>query len=206
MADLKDKVKEFADIAASLPEKLQQSCFELLLKNYLAELAPRRSNVGAQTVAETPPGQSADEKTPAEPTKAQADLTTSDLHVKVRRFMEKYSISLVELNNLFYKEGEAILPLYEDLKTTRTSEAQTRVTLLQSLLNALMNGEFQANVESIRNECRDRKCYDSTNFAANFTNNKSLYDFDKYTKGTTEIKLSEDGKKELSQLIKELQS
>src|SRR3990172_8974488 len=145
MAEIKDKLKEIADIAASLPENLQQQCFELLLKHYLASLTPKTS-------PEAEAGEHVDkggakppkpaEKTFEETTKVQADLTTNDLHVKVRRFMEKYTITLAELNNLFYKEGENILPLYEDLKTTRLAEAQTRVALLQSLQNAFKTGDF----------------------------------------------------------------
>lgn len=208
MAELRDKVKEIADIAASLPENLQPPCFELLLKHYLASLAtkaPPPPGVGGHADVGTGQAPKPDEKIFAETTKVQADLSNNDLHVKVRRFLDKYNISLAELNNLFYKEGENIFPLYEDLKTTRTSEAQTRVALLQSLLNALKTGDFQTTVETIRGECNDRKYYDMNNFATNFNNNKSLYDFDKYTKGTKEVRLSEDGRKELSQLIKELQ-
>lgn len=208
MSDLKDKVKEIAEIAASLPDNFQQPCFELLLKHYLAsvlaasEPAKHAGAAEAATPAMTPP------ETPPpleEAAKGQADLTNNDLHLKARRFMEKYSVSLAELNNLFYKEGQQVMPLYEDLKTTRTAESQIRIALLLSLRNAVTTGEFQATAEAVRVECRDRKCYDAGNFSANFNNNRSLFDFDKYTKDTTEVRLSEDGRKELAQLIKELQ-
>ena len=119
--------------------------------------------------------------------------------------MEKYSVSLADLNNLLYKEGQQILPLYEDVKTTRMAEAQIRIALLLSLRNALTNGEFEATIDAVRTECRDRKCYDQGNFAANFRNNQSLFDFEKYTKEMAEVRLSENGRKELAQLIKELQ-
>ena len=66
-------------------------------------------------------------------------------------------------------------------------------------------GDFDADVEAVRKECTDRKCYDSTNFAAHFRNNKTLFAFDKYTKTTKTVRLSEAGRKELAQVIKELQ-
>jgi hypothetical protein len=47
------------------------------------------------------------------------------------------------------------------------SEAQIRITLLQGLKSALVDGEFAANVEAVRTECRDRKTLDDANFAAN---------------------------------------
>jgi hypothetical protein len=77
--------------------------------------------------------------------------------------------------------------------------------LLKALVNALSSGEFQANVEEIRSECQIRKCYDTNNWNNNFQNNASLFDFGKYTKDLKTVRLSEDGKKELAELIGELQ-
>jgi hypothetical protein len=119
--------------------------------------------------------------------------------------MEKYKITIEQLNQLLYKEDDKILPLFDDLKTTRTSECQVRVALLKALLNALSSGEFQASVEEIRNECQARKCYDTNNWNNNFQNNASLFDFGKYSKGLTTVRLSEEGKKELAELIGGLQ-
>ncbi|HEX2828866.1 MAG TPA: hypothetical protein VHP37_21120 [Burkholderiales bacterium] len=208
MADLADKVKELAAIAALVPENLQAICFEVLLKDHLSSGASgtRPSNeakgqaAGAATVEPVVPAASFEEVA-----KTQADLTLADLHVKARKFLEKYGLSIAEINNLFYKEGTEIKPLYEDLKTTRMSEAQIRVTLFQALRRGLSDGEFTAQIENVRAECRDRKALDGANFAANYKNNNSLFDFDKYDKDTKILRLSEDGRKELAQLIKELQ-
>ncbi|WP_263769455.1 hypothetical protein [Propionivibrio soli] len=211
MSSLQEKVKEIAEIAASVPENLQVTCFELLLRDYLAAASPKEpppqkqtteaAAIGAATESGSEEASSGAER--SEP--VQADVTQADLHVKARKFMEKYSISISELNNLFYKEGAAIMPLYEDLKTTRMSEAQIRIALLQALHHGLGDGEFIAQIEDIRTECRDRKVLDGTNFAANFKNNKSLFDFDTYSKDTKSIRLSEEGRKELADIIKELQ-
>lgn len=213
MSNLKNKVKELAEIAVSVPENLQVTCFELLLRDYLTSVSGEEAQPPRQ-VAATKNSGSAAEKAPAQeestaggekPAPAQADVTQADLHVKARKFMGKYSVSIGELNNLFYKEGLSIMPLYEDLKTTRMSEAQIRIALLQALHHGLGDGEFIAQVEDIRTECRDRKVLDGANFAANFKNNSSLFDFDNYSKETKSIRLSEEGRKELSEIIKELQ-
>lgn len=119
--------------------------------------------------------------------------------------MKKYGITIEQLNNLFYKDEGKITPLYEDLKTTRMAEGQIRIALLQALGNGMATGEFQASVEAVRSEANARKCYDSPNFAKNFNNNASLFDFDKYDKSMATIKLSEDGRKELAEVIKEIQ-
>lgn len=207
MSNLRDKVKELAEIAALVPENLQTTCFEVLLKDYLASVSgsaspPPKQKAGAGAVTAT---DEAPEKTLEEAAKTQADVTLADLHVKARKFFEKYGVTIAEINNLFFKEGAEIKPLYEDLKTTRMSEAQIRVTLLHALHRALSDGEFTAQVENVRGECRDRKALDGTNFAANYKNNSSLFDFAKYDKDTKVLRLSEDGRKELAQLIKELQ-
>jgi hypothetical protein len=203
MVKLEDKVIEFAKIAKKLPENLQQTCFELLLKDYLkSSQKPGSAKLPGDVISVK---KGATPESVEEVTKKQEDLTKNEIHVKVRHFMKKYSVTLDDLNNIFYKEGGAILPLYEDLKTTRISEGQIRIALLQALNRAIQTGDYEADVEEIRTECVDRKCYDSANFATNFRNNKTLFDFDKYTKGTKTVRLSENGRKELAQLVKELQ-
>ena len=209
MSNLRDKVKELSEIAALVPENLQVSCFEVLLRDYLASISSRGAAPTKQLpvveVSPTVAGAETQGKSFDEVAKAQADVSLSDLHVKARKFMDKYGVTIGELNNLFYKEGTTIKPLYEDLKTTRMAEAQVRVTLLQALGSALVDGDFTAQVETVRTECRDRKALDGANFAANYKNNASLFDFDKYDKDTKALRLAEDGRKELAQLIKELQ-
>jgi hypothetical protein len=207
LTTLKEKIQEIADIAASVPENLQVSCFELLLRDHLQSISTKpeqqgQSPEGGKLPAETPP---VEPKPVEEAAKGQSDVTMADIHLKARKFMEKYSVTIAEINNLFYKDAGVITPLYEDVKTTRMSEAQIRITLLQSLKSALGDGEFAATVEAVRTECRDRKTLDGANFAANYKNNATLFDFEKFDRETKALRLTEDGRKELAQLIKELQ-
>lgn len=205
MTKLRDKVLEIAEIAKECPENLQAICFELLLSHHLHLNSPRPQKT------ETPEAElqrpSTEEKKPTveESASKQDDLTETDLHMKVRQFMKKYGLSIEELSNLFYKEDGEVQPLYDDLKTTRLAEGQVRIALLQALHSALSTGSFETQVESVRAECRDRKCYDQNNFGQNFTNKATLFDFDKYAKSIKTIKLSENGRKELAAVAKELQ-
>ncbi len=212
MTKLKEKVLELAEIAKECPENLQVVCFELLLKHHLESISPRQSKAteppaqapATASVPPTPPED--DKKRPIEEVvKGQDDIAEADLHIKTRHFMKKCGVSIDQLNNLFYKDDGNIAPLYEDLKTTRMAEGQIRIALLQALRSAMSNGEFQASVDDIRAEANARKCYDKSNFAANFNNNAGLFDFEKYEKSMTTVKLSEDGRKELAEVIKELQ-
>jgi hypothetical protein len=204
MTKIQEKVQEIAKIAMDCPEKLQQSCFEILLKHALGtELVPGPPE---RKVAETTKNDKEEPKSIVEDSaKKQEDLSTGDIHLAARRFLEKCGLSVDHLNQLFYKEGDQVLPLYDDLKTTRTSESQVRISLLQCLHNAIRSGKFQTATEDVRQEAITRKCYDKNNWGNNYSNNAALFDFDKYTKDVTTIALSDQGKKELADLVKELQ-
>jgi hypothetical protein len=204
MVDMKEKVLEIAEIAKACPENLQAVCFELLLRHHLESLSSPKPLRGDDPAAGTRTPEIA-LKPNLDSTKGQDDLSEVDLHVKVKHFMKKHGVTLDHLNNLYYKEGDAIMPLYEDLKTTRLAESQVRIALLQSLRNAIASGAFEAQVADVRTECTQRKCYDQNNFGNNFNNNAALFDFEKYTKTETVLRLSEDGRKGLAEVIKELQ-
>ena len=204
MKKLKDRVLEVAEIAKECPENLQQSCFEILLKHVLGkeDLPPlpptpqerdsTREKVEPKSIVE-------------ESAKKQDDLSEKDIHLKAKKFLQKNSVTVEELNQLFYKEDENILPLYDDLKSKRTSESQIRITLLQCLLKAVVTGEFQTATESVKEEAQKRKVYDASNWSNNYTNNAALFDFDKYYKDIKVVNLSDDGKTKLAGVIKELQ-
>lgn len=198
--------------AKECPETLQAVCFELLLKNYLDSLSPKPPKTPKSEAAETPETPPADRSKPDEKkqsleevVKSQDDLAESDVHIKVRHFMKKCGVTMEQLNNLFYTDGGTIAALYEDLKTTRMAEGQIRIALLQALRGAMSTGEFQTQVEDVRAEANVRKCYDLTNFTGNFKKNAELFDFETYDKSTKILRLSEAGRKELAEVIKELQ-
>jgi hypothetical protein len=205
MKKLKDRVLELAAIAQECPENLQQICFEVLLKHALGGTSP--SAPVAPSAAPPMETEKVDPKNVVEQaSQTQDDIAEADLHVKVRRLLEKQNVTMGEINQLFYKEGTDILPLFDDLKTTRTSESQIRITLLQCFLNAVQEGDFATTLEAVQEEATQRKCYDSKNWNNNFTNNAGLFNFgDKFTRKITSIGLSDQGKVELAKLIKELQ-
>jgi hypothetical protein len=115
--------------------------------------------------------------------------------------MERYSISLDLLNQLFYKESGEIKPLYEDLKTTRMAESQIRSALLQALLSGIRSGEFVADGEAVRAAAEGVR---QGEFRQEFQEQRQpIRGFESYEKGTL-LRLSEDGRKELAELIREL--
>jgi hypothetical protein len=196
--EIEEKISEFAEISQKCPEKLQEKCFEILLSKYLDSHYSKEKKTPKQTGEE--------KQTGGEGGPTQDDLTESDLHIKARSFLKTYSLELSNINRIFYKEGDAIHSLYDDLKSTKASENQLRIALLGALKNGIKTGNFEFNGEDVRAECIERKCYDIPNFATIFKNSKDLFEgFEKYKKASPTIRLSANGKKKLAELIKELQ-
>ena len=196
MKKLKEKVLEIASIAQECPEKFQQICFEVLLKHALtgSTQPPPPSKPEADTNSKV---QKEPKSVVEKSGQTQDDILLKDLHVKVRRVLEKQGVTIDHINQLFYKEGTNVLPLFDDLKTTKTSESQIRITLIQCFLNAIQSGNFSTSLEAVQEEANNRKCYDSKNWVNNFTNNSTLFDFgEKFTRKITTISLSGTGQDE----------
>lgn len=203
--ELKAKVLEFAAIAKGCPENLQEKCFEVLLRHYLDSLTI--PDVATQPAPAPAPAPASPEPAPAAAplSRGQEDVARSDVHLKALKFLERYDLTIENVNEVFYKDGDQILPLYEDLKTTKISECQIRIALLHAFRAAMETGDFIFDGETVRAECQVRKCYDKANFAAHFRNNAELFDgFEKYDSSSPKVKLSEEGRRALAELIKEL--
>ncbi len=206
--ELKKKILEIGNVIKGLPASVQEKAFEILLSHELAGTSTQKSKE-AELTAKDQSGPENGNGSGAEATiqfRGGEDLTQQDLHLKAKKFLEKQSLSLDDLNELFYKEGDTIKPLFEDLKTTKSSESQIRLALLSALRNAIQDGEFEFSGEEVRQQCQFRKTYDATNFKANFRNNKKLFDkFENYDRDKPKIRLSEEGREALAKLIKDLQ-
>jgi hypothetical protein len=214
MSSLKEEVKEIVEIVALVPEAQKAMCFELLLKEALAKRhSPPKPEAQPPAHAqkdETPRSSAANlgDTPDLPPSGAQpkvnggSDFAPSDLHMKTRKFMEKGEVTIAQMNELFYKEGDDFQSLSVDLKVSKMSEAQVRIALLQALHNSLGSGDFETTVEAVREECKARKTYDSANFTAIFKSAADLFDFGTWSKEVTTLRLSEAGKKELAEIVK----
>ncbi|RHX84224.1 hypothetical protein [Leptospira stimsonii] len=197
---IEEKIKEFIGIAEQCPEKYQVRCFEMLVQDYLASSRELSSNKKEDNST----SKNTDQQNSNSSVK-QSELKLTDLHVKVKNFIQKSSLELSQINSVFYKEEDTILLLVDDLKAVKSSEVQIRVALLNAFVSAVNTGNFEFDGEAVRVEVQKRKAYDKANFAANFKNNASLFDgMSSYNKENSIIKLSEAGKEKISDLIKEL--
>lgn len=222
MADLKEEIRDIVEIVALVPEPLKAMCFEMLLKDALAKRhglhksplhapAPPAQEPKAANAAPSMPLQDDSVKPVSVPApgvqpkvNGGSDITMSDLHMKTKKFMEKGGLTLEHINNVFYKEGDRFELLVTDLGATTMSGGQIRIAAIQALQRALTDGEFITTVAAVREECKMRKCYDGANFTTIFKNSAAQFDFGEWTKDVTELRLSEEGKKALAEVIKNL--
>jgi hypothetical protein len=221
MADLKEEIKEIIEIVALVPESLKLMCFEMLLKDALTKRhTPIKAHAPVPPAPEPKPPKATTSTTNELGTESDStsipapgvqpkvgggsDITSSDLHMKTRKFMEKCGLTLEHINNVFYKEGDKFELLITDFGATTLAEGQIRIASIQSLQHALVDGDFTTTVSAVREECKIRKCYDQGNFSANFKNNSTNFDFGEWSKEVSELRLSEDGKKALAEVIKKL--
>lgn len=194
--DLEKKLNRILEIVKICPKELQEKCFEILLS---AAVSQHRAEGGKMLEKESEEIQRTDQELDS---KGGAELAFSELHTKVKHFLEKEKISVDQINNLFYKENGEIKPLFDHLGSTKLSESQIRISLLEAFRNALTSGEFKVSTEAIKDLCNIYKCYDSPNFAQNFKRNRQFFNED-YKNGGI-LTLSTEGKERLGEIIKEL--
>ncbi|MNY26330.1 hypothetical protein D3C86_1601710 [compost metagenome] len=199
-------------------------CFEMLVKDALVKRhsplhksvpAPAHAVREVESKAPRPPAPADESGSDAESTPAPApgvqpkvnggaDIAMSDLHMKTKRFMTNGGVTLEHINNVFYKEGENFELLITDFGAKSMADGQMRIAMLQALHQALIDGEFITTVEAVRQECKMRKCLDAPNFAKNFRTNAELFDFGTWSKDITDLRLSDDGRKALAEVVKKL--
>ena len=203
--ELKKSVLEIGEVVKNLPSTLEEKAFEMLLAHELQSIKKLRVGTG-ETAKHSDIGIDEHENgnEPEQDSRGGRELKQSDVHLKVRKFLERNSLNLQQLSQLFYVEGDEVKVLYEDLKTTRTSEAQMRISVLFALKNAILSGEFKFGIEDVRQECQVRKSYDGGNFVANFKNNARL--FENFDKNSTTLQLSEQGRVVLAEVVTDLSS
>lgn len=204
LKDIEQKIKDIVKIVELCPASLQEKCFEMLLNAYVLGTipAPRKQEVKQPKEDAGDTGAESEEKDIPDTGKTdEPEIKLSDIHVKARKFLEK-GISIEQINNIFYKDGDDYKPLFDHLKTSKIGESQVRITLLEALKNGLKTGEFSADTKTVRDLCEAYKCYDLSNFAGNFKKAAEMFN-EEYKKDIT-LSLSAKGKEKLADVIKDL--
>lgn len=202
--ELKEEIKNIIEVVQQCPEKFQERCFEILLNQYITDYRGEKPEIKQQQIVEE--SKNIDVGYTEESIQTD-EIKQTDFHIKVQKFMSTNGISISDINNLYYKENDKLMPLYETLGSTKMSECQMRIALLTAFENSFSdpNGDMTFNGEVVRQRCQAMKCYDMPNFSTNFKKNSSFIDNfnDKYDKNAN-YSLSIEGKKELEKIISEL--
>jgi hypothetical protein len=181
-----EHLKQISDLANTVAEEYRTKCFELLLSHALGPL----NDVEDVTTKPT----SSQEQKPNPPSKPFV------IHINVKAFLSQFSLDDSKIWKLFFAEGSEVVPVYT-IDTVKKSIAQIRITLLLALQQALTTGQFQTQMDTVRQKCTDLKFYDASNFKANYKNNKKLF---KTISDDEPLVLTPEGKSELADLIEEL--
>ncbi|MDD2646821.1 MAG: hypothetical protein PHV78_02500 [Patescibacteria group bacterium] len=198
---IEQEIKKILEVVKLCPANLQEKCFEVLLTALLNNYTCKAS-VGGKHGGETDQknqetgGKSVDDL-------KQEEIKITDLHLKAKKLLDQ-GVTLSEINNIFYKENGELKPVFDDLKSSKMSESQIKLALLEALKNAIQTGDFKFDTFYIRQQCDAYKCFDSANFASNFKKQNKLFN-EVYRNGIA-MSLTTEGKNELIKVIKELAS
>jgi hypothetical protein len=184
---LAEEIDQIAEIAMRLEQPFQQACFEILLRQALEE---RQGLTGTH-----PPSPASD---PSDSWEAGIDPA----HLKT--VMSKTGATKEELGAVF-KIADGRYVLLKRPKPRTASRAQIEWALLLALRGGVLVGECLVDIEDVRRACKDNRCYDGSNFAANFRALKWARFFDgAVATGAFPVPLSWQGEAELGRLIKSL--
>lgn len=191
--NLKSKLNEIADIAASVPEPFREKCFEVLLRHLLDDV--------------TPPKRDLRKKAHDEPLEEDSDeMRVSKIPVKaqLRVFMHRTGVTLQQLDEVVLVDGDDVHFVREPAHGT-VAKGQMEWALLLALRQAIQANEFSTDPEDLRSICQEKGFYDKANFAKILKRPP----YGKYFKqplqgqGPRQV-LSNDGQTALSELIKAL--
>lgn len=155
--ELKEEIKDIIEIVQQCPEKFQERCFEILLNQYITDYRGEKSKIKGeskqhQIVVEE--NKNVDVGYTEESIQTD-EIKQTDFHIKVQRFMGTNGISISDINNLYYKDNDKLMPLYETLGSTKMNECQMRIALLTAFENSFSdsNGDMTFNGEVVRQRC-----------------------------------------------------
>ena len=199
--EIEKTLEEILTLVKKCPPSLQEKCFEVLFEYYFSRkrIASKEGEGGAADKGSSTP----EKNMQNDNSSADESIRLSDLHAQVRKLIsDANGLTIESINNLFYRENEEFQPLYDDLRTNKMADSQIRLTLLESLRNAMHNGEFKVSSDNVRELCETHKCLSKSNFATTFKTHKNLFKSE-YKKGS-DLVLSPKGKEELVQIAIEV--
>jgi hypothetical protein len=189
-AKAKSDIAQIVDIVKTVPENLQQVCFEMLFE---AAFSDARPVVEPKKPPEPEAG--ADEK----PVAVQSGRK---LPPNVMAFLRRQNVSPEELGKLFMLDHEPLLPVYK-MPNGAIAKSQLNKVMMVILENGLLNNSLSASYAELRGSVRDDGFFDS-NFNKLFKRDLFKGVGKDGVTDDTVIELTGTGMEKLAEVIKEL--
>lgn len=188
-AKAKTDIAEIVEIVKTVPEALQQRCFELLFE---AAFSDNKPAVGPKVDATA-------EETPNEQV---AQPTGKKLPPNVLAFMRRQNVSQDDLSKLFMLDHDPLLPVY-NIPQGAVAKSQLSKVMMIILENGLLNNTLSASYAELRGSVRDDGLLDS-NFNKLFKRDLFKGIGNEGITDDTIVELSGTGLEKLAEVIKEL--
>lgn len=206
---LKDEVKQLADIAASVPEQFRDKCFELLLSNLISKQEHPKKDSASHGKSEVKTGDVKDEITSATTSPSVNASSTIPMTAQLRVFMRRATVTNEELDKVLMYDAtdDGQVHFIREPHDIAVTAGQMEWALLLALKNAILKDSLTVDPEDVRSMCQDKGFYDSGNFAATFkrANNAKLFKGSMVNQGEAQ-QLTNDGQDALGKLVKRLAS
>jgi hypothetical protein len=185
----KAEIADIVEIVKTVPEALQQRCFELLFEAAFSNAEPaaeQKRERKAEAAAEPSPAPQPDKKLPP----------------NVMAFLRRQSVTPEELGKLFMLDHEPLLPVYK-MPSGAMAKLQLVKVMMVILENGLLNNSLSATYAELRGSARDDGLFDS-NFNKLFKRDLFKGAGKDGVTDDTVIELSGSGMEKLAEVIKEL--
>lgn len=189
----KSDIAEIVDIVKTVPEALQQRCFELLFERAFSE--PKQ-------VSEATPKAPASENSTES---VESNVGAKKLPGNIKAILRRGEVTEEDLGKLFMIEHEPLLPVYK-LPKGNISKAQMAKVMMVLLENGLLSNNISAPYAELREALKDDGLHDG-NFNKVLKRNADLFRGAISKDGIDEngtVELSGPGLERLAETIKEL--
>ncbi|MBR0857153.1 hypothetical protein [Bradyrhizobium liaoningense] len=189
----KADIAQIVEIVKTVPEALQQRCFELLFEKAFSDAKPKPEK------EETLPAddRSAEPDTPA--------VMGKKIPGNIKVILHRGEVTEADIGKLFMLEHDPLLPVYK-LPTGNTAKAQMAKVMMVLLENGLLNNNVSAPYSELREALKDEGLHDG-NFNKVLKRNAELFRGAISKESIDEngtVELTGAGMKKLAETIKEL--
>jgi hypothetical protein len=191
-AKAKADVAEIVEIVKTVPEALQQRCFELLF-----EVAFANTQASAEPKPKTKDEQPPEEKQPP--------ASGKKLPPNILAFIHRNNLTKDDLAKLFMLEHDPLLPIYK-MPSGNVAKSQLTKVMMVLLENGLLNNAMTAPYAELREALKDEGLHDG-NLNKSLKRNHDLFRGAITKDGIDEegtVELTGAGMEKLAEVIKEL--